>query len=296
MLLDAIIDTAKTLPFLFGAYLLLEWLAHKAGGKSKERLRRFGHLGPIGGAILGLFPQCGFSVAAANFYADRVITPGTLLAVFLATSDEAVPILLAPDGAAAIVPLLAVKTAVAVVAGFFADLAMAPLWRRRWERDSELRHTHIEGHGHRHDDGREDDSDEHCHHNHCNGGLFKTAMLHTLKVAALIFVITFALDFALEILGEKRTAALLLGGSRLQPVAAALFGLIPSCAVSVFLANLYREGAVTFGSVVAGLSTGAGMGTLVLVQACRSRREASFMIALLFAIGAATGLVIDFLL
>ncbi len=290
ILLDALTDTAKAVPFLLGAYLLLEWLAHRAGEHAKERLGRFGRFGSIGGALAGLVPQCGFSVAAANFYADRIITPGTLLAVFIATSDEAVPILLRPEGARAIAPLLAIKVAVGVVAGLAVDFPFARLWRATWREDSELRHDH--GH-HGAEVPEEAHDDGHCHHSHCDGGIFKLAVVHTLRVSALIFVITLALGFALDLLGEERTARLLLSGSPLQPVAAALFGLVPSCAVSVFLADLHMAGTVTFGSVVAGLSTGAGMGTLVLFQACRNKREAALLLFVLFAIGAMTGLAVD---
>lgn len=292
-LTDALFDTLKAMPFLLGACLLLEWLAHRAGERPKSRLKRFGRLGSLGGAIFGLVPQCGFSVAAANFYADRVITPGTLLAVFLSTSDEAIPMLMSPGGARWIAPLIAAKVAIAVSAGLFADFALAGLWRPVWERDSELRHRHLGGHVHRHDDGSEDSDDDHCHHNHCDDGIFMTALKRTLRVSALIFCITLALGFALDFLGEERTASLLLRGSPLQPVAAALFGLVPSCAVSVFLADLNMQGAITFGSMVAGLSTGAGMGTLVLAQACRNRREAALLLAVLFMVGAAAGLAID---
>lgn len=123
LLLDALLDTLKTLPFLFGAYLLMEYLEHRAGDKLTAALSRLGPWGPLGGALLGCVPQCGFSVAAANFYAGRLITPGTLLAVFLATSDEAVPILLAQPGALPdLGKLLGVKLVGAAAAGLLADL------------------------------------------------------------------------------------------------------------------------------------------------------------------------------
>lgn len=293
LLIDALLDTAKAFPFLFGAYVLLEWLAHRAGEASKGRLKRLGKIGSVGGALLGLIPQCGFSVVAASFYADRVITPGTLLAVFIATSDEALPILLTPAGARAIMPLVAVKVVIAVAVGLFVDFALARLWRGMWERDSELRHLHLHGHGHRHADGAEDSDDDHCHHNHCEGGIVAIAFRHALRVSAIVFAVTLALCFALEALGGERTAELLLGGSRLQPVAAALFGLVPSCAVSVVLAKLYLEGTITFGSVVAGLCTGAGMGTLVLFQSCRRKGEAVLVLSVLFATGSVAGLLLD---
>ena len=335
MTLECLSDTLKAVPFLFGAYLLIEWLAHRAGETFKLRLRRLGGLGPVGGSLLGLVPQCGFSVAAANFYADRIVTPGTLVAVFLATSDEALPILLSPRGYHAILPLLGLKFALAVVAGFVVDAGFRRLWVPVWERDSELRHDHRHDHSHDaapaahdahdehkghtdhaahdahdshaahdahgehdvHDDhdehGAHDEHEAHCSHTHCSGGPLRVAVVHTLRVALLIFAITLLLDLCLEWLGEERAAALLMHGSRLQPVAAALFGLIPSCAASVFLADLYLNGSLTFGSVFAGLSTGAGAGVLVLCQACRSKREVALLLTGLFAVGAAAGVFLD---
>lgn len=293
IVLDSLLDTLKALPFLLGAYFLLEWLAHKAGERSRERLVRATRFGPLAGALLGLFPQCGFSIAAAGFYADRVITPGTLLAVFISTSDEALPMMMSPEGAKSILPLVAVKLVLALLAGLAADHLLAPLWRGTWHRDSELCHLHLHGHGHRHDDGAEDSDDDHCHHNHCEGGIFYMALRHAARVSALIFAITLALGLALHLAGEDATSRLLMSGNRFQPVVAALFGLIPNCAVSVLFARLYMGGALSFGSVVAGLSTGAGMGTLVLVQACRRKREAALLLLALFLVGAAAGLVID---
>lgn len=284
---DSFLDTVKALPYLFGAYLLIEWLAHKAGETFKHGLCKLGGLGPVGGALLGLVPQCGFSVAAANFYADRIITPGTLAAVFISTSDEALPILLSnPDRCQSILPLLGVKFLFAVVLGLAVDIGLRRFWLPVWERDSELRHDHA--HAHREDHGEE----EHCTHTHCHGGIWRIALVHALKVSLLIFVITALLNLGLAALGEERTAAFLMHGSRFQPVLAALFGLVPSCAASVFLTQLYLEGSLTFGSVVAGLATGAGTGILVLCQACRSKKEAALILFGLFLAGAAIGVLI----
>ena len=307
IVLDALLDTAKALPFLFGAYLLLEWLAHRAAERSRDRLVRATRFGPFVGAILGLFPQCGFSIAAAGFYADRVITPGTLLAIFLSTSDEALPMLMSPEGAKSILPLVAAKLAIALAAGLLADHLFAPLWRGVWRCDSELRHHHSSvlpqspcGHHGSASSvlpqppcGVADVDDDHCHHNHCEGSIAMIALRHALRVSALIFAITLALGIAFHLAGEEPTSRLLMSGNRFQPVVAAIFGLIPNCAVSVLLAKLYMNGALSFGSVVAGLATGAGMGPLVLVQSCRSKREAFLMLAVLFAVGAVAGLAID---
>lgn len=316
IVLDSLLDTAKALPFLFGAYLLLEWLAHRAGEHSRERLVRATRFGPLAGALLGLLPQCGFSIAAAGFYADRVITPGTLLAVFLSTSDEALPMLMSPEGAKSILPLVAVKFVLALTAGLAADHLFAPLWRGTWRRDSELRHHHTHflpqtqpssastvlpqpqsssasSNLAQPPRGVADEDDDHCHHSHCEGDILALALRHALRVAALIFAITLALGIAFHVAGEDATSRLLMSGNRFQPVVAALFGLIPNCAVSVLLAKLYLGGALSFGAVVAGLGTGAGMGSLVLVQSCRSRREAILLLAILFAVGSAAGLVLD---
>ena len=289
ILLDSFIDTLKMFPFLFGAYLLIEWIAHRAEDAFKDRLRRFGMFGSVGGAALGLVPQCGFSVAAANFYADRIITPGTLLAVFIATSDEAVPVLLAKQGTLPLIfPLVGVKLVLAIVVGLAVDFGLRRFWKPAWESHTELRHHH----GCHHPKEESEDERE-CRHEHCQGGVWRVALIRSLEVSALIFGVTALLNLGLDALGEERTAAFLMTGNRLQPAAAALFGLIPSCAASVFLTQMYAEGSLSFGAVVAGLSSSAGVGILILCQAVRRRREAVAILASLLAVSAAAGLLID---
>lgn len=279
-------DTLKMCPFLFAAHFLVEWLAHKANGAFKTGLKRFGVLGPLGGTLLGLFPQCGFSIVAAKFYADRVITPGTLIAVFISTSDEALPILISSDGAGGvIIPVIAAKFVIALLAGFIIDICFKRLWKPIWERDSELQHNHEE-HDDRHEDG------ESCTHLHCHGNIWIIALSHTLKVSLLIFAVTVLLSLGLDALGKERMSAFLMQGSLMQPIAAALFGMIPSCASSAFLTQLYIKNSIAFGSLIAGLSTGAGIGLLVLFQTCRSKREVFALLAMLFICGALAGIVI----
>lgn len=289
LLLDSFLDTLKMFPFLFGAYLLIEWIAHRAGDAFKKGLRRFGKFGSVGGAALGLVPQCGFSVAAANFYADRIITPGTLLAVFISTSDEALPVLMArPETFKLVLPLLATKFALAILVGLAVDFGLKRFWQPAWAARTELGHHHG-GHGH----AAETDEELHCHHEHCHGGVWRVALVRSLGVSALVFAVTALLHLGLEALGEERAAAFLMTGNHLQPVAAALFGLIPCCAASVFLTQMYVEGTLSFGAVVAGLSASAGVGILVLCQATRHRREAVFVLASLFAVAAAAGVLVD---
>ncbi|MBQ7722210.1 MAG: arsenic efflux protein [Kiritimatiellae bacterium] len=288
-IVEAFIDTLKMFPYLFVACLVIEWIAHRAGDSFKDGLRRFGRLGSVGGAALGLFPQCGFSVAAADLYADRIITPGTLIAVFIATSDEALPVLLADSSRLGLVaPLLATKFVIAVIAGLFVDFALGRLWRPSWEAGTELHHHH----GHADEDGHDDD-EEGCHHHECHGGIFGLALAHSARISLLIFVVTALLNIGLDALGEERTRAFLMSGNRLQPLLAAIFGLVPSCAASVFLTEMYVQGSLSFGSVVAGLSTSAGAGILVLCRMAPRKRDALRVLAFILVVAAATGTVID---
>ena len=288
-IVEAFIDTLKMFPYLFVACLVIEWIAHRAGDSFKDGLRRFGRLGSVGGAALGLFPQCGFSVAAADLYADRIITPGTLIAVFIATSDEALPVLLADSSRLGLVaPLLATKFAIAVIAGLFVDFALGRLWRPSWEAGTELHHHH----GHADEDGHDDD-EKGCHHHECHGGIFGLALAHSARISLLIFVVTALLNIGLDALGEERTRAFLMSGNRLQPLLAAVFGLVPSCAASVFLTEMYVQGSLSFGSVVAGLSTSAGAGILVLCRMAPRKRDALRVLAFILVVAAATGTVID---
>lgn len=269
--LDALLDTVKTLPFLLGAYLLIEFLEHKASGKLTGALSRLGPLGPLGGAALGLVPQCGFSVAAANFYAGRLITPGTLLAVFLATSDEALPILISQPGALPdLLLLLGVKLVSGTVFGVLADI----LWKR-------LRHT----------ENQEPFSDL-CRDCDCeHQGIFKSALIHTLRIALFLFIINLLLGGAIHMVGEDAISRLLLSGSVFQPLLAALIGFIPNCAASVILTELYLSGSLSFGAAAAGLCTGAGVGLAVLFKANRHPKENFLLAAMLYVAAVVTGIL-----
>lgn len=275
ILLDAVLDTLKTLPFLFGAYLLIEFLEHRAADKLTGALSRMGALGPIGGAVLGCVPQCGFSVAAANFYAGRLITPGTLLAVFLATSDEALPILLSrPQAMPDLIKLLVVKLVVAAVFGLLADLAYNKLLKVK--RDEPFHDLC-------------DDCD--CEHE----GIFKAALHHTVKIFIFLFIINLVLGFAIHFIGEDNISRLLLSGSVFQPLLAALIGFIPNCAASVILTELYLAGSLSFGSAVAGLCTGAGLGFAVLFKTNRHTKENLALAGVLYAAAVITGIACNFI-
>lgn len=269
LIMDAVLDALKALPFLFGAYLLIEFLEHRASGKLTGALQRLGPFGPLGGAVLGCVPQCGFSVAAANFYAGRLITPGTLLAVFLATSDEAVPILLSrPGSGKSLLLLLGVKVVSAALFGLLADL----ICRRALKLPEEKPFCSL---------CRDCD----CEHE----GIVRSALRHTGKVFFFLLLVNLALGFVMAAVGEEALSRLLLSGSALQPLLAGLIGFIPNCAASVLLTELYLSGSLSFGAAVAGLCTGAGMGLLVLFRTNRNWKENLALSGALYVAAVLTG-------
>jgi len=278
VLLDTLFDSLKMLPFLFGAYLLLEYMEHRASDKLRQMLERSGS-GVAVGALLGCLPQCGFSVAAANLYAGRLITAGTLVAVFVSTSDEALPVLLAhPDRWNVILPLLACKVVLAVAAG----LAVDALGRRR-AADPRTETEHI------HELCTDCGCDEHS-------GILRPALWHTGHIFVFVGVVMLLLNMGIHYLGQQRISAFLLTNSPLQPVLAALLGFIPNCAVSVALTELYLAGGISFGSAVAGLSTGAGLGLMVLWRANRDPRGNLRIMAATFVAGSLAGVLLQLLM
>ena len=232
------------------------------------------------GAVLGCVPQCGFSDVAANFYASRVITPGTLLAVFVATSDEAIPLLAAEPGMwGTLAVLLVLKVILGMAAGFVLDV---PLRRV-------LPQSLYGGYA-----GHADEVD--CHEEHEeHSGIFLAALRHTLEIFAFILLFSFLIGLVFELVGEGAITALLGRMGPFQPMVAALIGLVPNCAASVLLAQLYMQGAITFGSLMAGLTAGAGIGLAVLWRVNPSWKQNLFMTGLLWAAGAAVGIVLQFL-
>ena len=265
-------DSLKLLPFLFITYLLMEILEHKAGDGAKKAISRAGRLGPLLGALLGLVPQCGFSAVAAGFYAARVVTPGTVISVFLATSDEMLPVLL---GAGIPLPrvllILAIKLFVAALCGFATDLLFC--------RSAESVHVH------------EFCDDEHCH---CERGVLRSALHHTLHIFAFVLAFNLLLSFALEIIGEATLGNAIRGIPVLGEAMAALVGLIPNCAASVAIATLYAKGVISAGAMLSGLLAGAGAGLLVLFRTNRNLRENLFFVIGLFAIGTFFGCLLQY--
>lgn len=278
VLLEALIDSAKMLPFLFLAFLLMEFLEHKAGYKLVNFLRRTGGGragGAAVGALIGCVPQCGFSVAASNLYAGRVISAGTLIAVFLSTSDEAVPVLLAhPDKAGMVWKLLLVKVLIAAVAGIAVDLVMKVLKIRT-------------------DD---ENISEICSESGCgcgSHGIWYSALKHTIGIIIFIFIVNLVLGAVMSFVGEEAVEHFLGCMGVFQPLLAGLVGMIPNCAASVLVTELYAEGALSFGSAIAGLCTGAGVGLAVLFKANKSLKENLIIVGIVYAVGSICGIVLN---
>lgn len=268
----AVMDSLKMLPFLFAAFLLLEALENVSEKVSAFLLEKVGKAGPIVGAVLGCIPQCGFSVMASNFYAGGMITVGTLLAVFLATSDEAVLLMISqPQSSGEILKLLAVKVVIAIVAGYLVDIFLGKKITEKKEMDEIC-----------HDCG--------CHNSH---GILIPAVKHTVKIFFYILVFTMILNAVIEIVGIEQLSAYLLGDTIFQPVVAAIIGLIPNCAASVMLTQLYIAGAITFPSVVAGLCSSAGIAMVVLFKMNHHRKENVKILGTLLAIAVIAGMVLQ---
>ena len=269
----ALEETAKLLPFLFLAYLLMEYLEHHAASKMEGLLRAIGPAGPLAGALLGCIPQCGFSATASNLYAAGLVSRGTLLAVFLSTSDEALPLLLGHSNAGGeIAKLLLSKLLIGITVGFIVDLLM-----RKFGKPREIA-----------------DLCEHCGcHDH--GGILRPALWHTLRIALFCLVLNFLLHLGFDLLGQERLASLLLSGSWAQPFLAALVGLVPNCAASVMLTQLYLGGVISFGSVLAGLCAGAGVGLAVLLRVNGDKKESLRIVGILYLVSAVVGLIAQIL-
>lgn len=275
VILDTLIDSIKLLPFLFITYLLMEYIEHKMKHKSKETIQKSGKWGPFFGSLLGIFPQCGFSVSATNLYVGRVITLGTLIAVYLSTSDEMLPIFISEAVSPIIIlKILAIKLVIGMIAGFIIDLVINVLTKNKIKENIE-----------------QVCEEEHCH---CNeNGILKSSIHHTLNIFVYIIIISFIINTIVHFIGEEAIANLLLNKPIIGPLVSALIGLIPNCAASVIITNMYLQKVISFGSMMAGLLTGAGIGLAVLFKTNNEIKENIKIVVLLYSIGVIVGIVID---
>ena len=277
---DTVVDTLKLMVFLFFTYLALEALEHKAGDRAEKAIQKAGGAGPAIGALLGVFPQCGFSAAATTFYAGRVITLGTLFAVYLSTSDEMLPIFIAEQtDIVVILKILLIKLVIGMVMGFLIDAIFRIVQRRRnsaSESDGSQIHVLCE--------------QDNCDCGNEEGGILRSAIKHTLQVTLYIFLISLALNAIITFVGENALASLLSANPALSVFVSALVGLIPNCGASIIITQLYLDGALSTGAMMAGLLVAAGVGLLVLFRSNRHLKENLAILAALYITGAAFGL------
>jgi hypothetical protein len=286
---EALIDTAKLVPFLAAIYFVVGFLEYRYGDRTGHVLRDLGALGPIVGALLGCIPQCGFSVVASALYVKRGISAGTLLAVFLSTSDEAVPVLLSmPDKARMVGVLIAIKLVIAIAAGGGLDYVMRVSQARRSKEATAKassvavvkEHAGCCSHGL---DGRPTKVQ----------ALFLHPLRHTVKIFLFLLLLTLVLNFIVQQMGPERIGAVLLQGTIFQPILASLIGLVPNCFASVLLAELYAKGSISFGALVAGLCAGGGLGVLVLLKENGDFKDTVFVIGLLLTVSVVSGILIQ---
>ena len=282
-------DTLRLVPFLFITYLAMEALEHASADRVQAVVERSGKAGPAVGALLGAVPQCGFSAMAATLYAGRVVTAGTLVAVILSTSDEMVPVFLAhQEPLGRLLAIVAVKVLAGVAVGLLVDVAL-----RAWHRAGDGRphiselceraHCHCEEADHGHEHGHE--------HGHGRWAIVRSAAVHTVQVGVWILVITFAFGLVIELVGTDALAALLVNHPVRATFVSALVGLVPNCGASVAITELYLEGVLTTGPMLAGLLSSGGVGLLVLWRTNASAGQNAVITAFVYAVSVAVGLV-----
>lgn len=276
IILETVLDSIKLVPFLFFAFFIIELLEHKFSKQSKKIISKSGKVGPLVGSLLGLFPQCGFSVMATNLYTTRIITLGTLISIYLSTSDEMLPILISRNANfSIIITLLLIKFVIGIISGFVIDLIM-----RRSDKERNINYGICE--------------DEHCD---CHkGSLIKSTIKHTINTILFIFMISLALNILLEIIGEGNLSKIFLKNSIFGPFVSSVIGLIPNCGASVMITELYLSGVISLGSTVAGLLTGSGVAIVLLFKENKDIKENIIILSLLYGIGVVSGIIIEIIM
>ena len=302
VILDALVDTLKVVPILLLVYLLIEYLTHHKEQPFSFVNKHGKRYGALIGAALGTIPQCGFSSAMADLYADKKITLGTLFAVFIATSDEAIPILIAnPSAWQQMLILLATKFAFALLFGYLIDFVVsdkiaAKINAKKKVPEIETLH-HDDCHCHEHDHKHDHHENCECHHSNsecghehcCANNIFIEAIIHTLKISAFILIINLVLGIIIYYTNLETFVSAISINKYLQPLVTCLIGLIPNCAGSVLLVELYLEGGITLAATIGGLSAGSGMGILILFRKNRNIKENILILISLYLIGVIIG-------
>lgn len=269
VLLDGLIDTIKVFPFLLISFIIIEILEHKIN--SNQKLEKAGHLGPLFGSLLGTIPQCGIASIATNLYVTGIITMGTLISVFLSTSDEMIPILLSENvSIKLILIIIGIKFIVGLISGFIID----------WLRPKKIK-THYEV-----------CEKEHCH---CEEHLLISAFKHTLNITLFILIINIVLNFIFEFSLNSILNNIFLQNSFLSPLVTSLIGLIPNCASSIVITKLYLASSISFGSMISGLLTNSGIALVILFKTNKDKKENFIIIGLTYLISIVIGIILNLL-
>ncbi len=277
IILETLIDGLKLIPFLFLAFLLIEIIEHKLTGKSKKIISKSGKFGPIVGSALGMFPQCGFSAMATNLYVTRIISLGTLISIYLSTSDEMLPILISQNvELQVILKILGVKFIIGIIYGLIIDFIL-----RKKEKTTETDFSICE------------DENCNCKCGGRKGGIVLSAIKHTGNTILFIVIISFIINIIFEFFGEEFLSAIFLKDSIFGPFISSLVGLIPNCGASVMITQLYLNNAISFGSTIAGLLTGSGVALLILFKTNKNIKENLAILGTLYILGAITGVIIE---
>ena len=275
IIIDALIDSLKLLPFLFVVYLIMEVLEHKSNSHTEKIIKKSGKFGPIIGSVLGIFPQCGFSVMASNLYIVRVISLGTLISIYLSTSDEMLPILLSSNvEVSTILKFLLVKLVIGMLFGLLIDLFVNG---KKQKISNEI--TKICEH-------------EHCH---CDENIWWSATKHTFTIFIFVLAINLGMDILINLIGEDKISTFLINRSILGPIVSGVIGFIPNCASSVIITELYLNNALTFGSAISGLLCASGLGILVLFKMNKNYKENILIVFILYAISVLVGIIFNVL-
>lgn len=307
VLIESLIDTLKLAPVLIIVYLLIELLERKFAGKIAKKQAMKSNVAPLIGAAVGIVPQCGFSVVSANLYAAGKITLGTLLAVFIATSDEAIPILLSDYTVAyKLIPLILIKFVLALVVGYIVHFAFKNGFKFGKKNtpgiqpdQSEPEHNEHDNDEHAEENGEETGIVHGCHGHtvagkkESFGSFLLHPLLHSFTVLGFIFAVNFILGTIVHFIGEETLTEFLRKTKYVQPFVSTLIGLIPNCAASVVITELYALGGLTLGSAVAGLSAGAGIGYAVLIKENKNVKETVAIIAFMYVLCSLVGLIIN---
>ena len=302
---DSVLDTLELVPFLFVTYLAMETLEHSTEGRMQGLVARAGHAGPIVGGLLGAVPQCGFSAMAATLYSGGVVTAGTLVAVILSTSDEMVPVFLAHQvPAGRLLSIMLLKVVVGIVVGLLLDAVLHAVRHVGNPQPHihdlcERAHCHCEDDEAGSDASPESDADGHGeaerghHHGHGHWAIVRSAAIHTVQVTGFILLVTFLFGLLIEVMGEDALAQLLGSHPVRATFLAALVGLIPNCGASVAITELYLDGVLAAGPMVAGLLVSGGVGLLVLFRTNRDVRQNVAVTAFIYAVGVVVGLAVS---